>query len=71
MSQKLKHNKLIGYRKMFGLNQTDIAKILDIGTNTYSFKENNKTEFTISESIKITKYLKEFKPEITMDEIFL
>lgn len=56
---------------MFGLNQTDIAKILDIGTNTYSFKENNKTEFTISESIKITKYLKEFKPELTMDEIFL
>ena len=69
MSQK--HYKLIGYRKMFGLNQTDIAKILDIGTNPYSFKENNKTEFTISESIKITKYLKEFKPELTMDEIFL
>ena len=67
----MKHNKLIGYRKMFGLNQSDVAKVLKIGLNTYSFKENNKTEFTISESIKITKYLKEFKPELTMDEIFL
>ena len=40
----MKHNKLIGYRKMFGLNQSDVAKVLNIGINTYSFKENGKTE---------------------------
>ena len=36
----MKHNKLIGYRKMFGLNQSDVAKVLNIAINTYSFKEN-------------------------------
>lgn len=67
----MKHNKLVGYRKMYGLNQSDIAKVLKIGVNTYSFKENGKTEFNISEIRKITTLLKEYNPKLTMDEIFL
>ena len=67
----MKHNKLIGYRKMFGLNQSDVAKVLKIGLNTYSFKETGRSEFSISEIIKITHLLKEYNPNLTMDEIFL
>lgn len=63
-------NKLAGYRKMVGANQIVLAKLLGIGTNTYSFKENEKTEFTRTEMIKITKFFKEHFPEITMDDIF-
>ena len=67
----MKHNKLIGYRKMFGLNQSDVAKVLNIWINTYSFKENGKTEFNISEVKAITNLLKEYNPKLTIDEIFL
>lgn len=67
----MKQNKLIGYRKMFGLNQSDVAKALNIGINTYSFKENGKTEFNISEIRSIMSILKEYNPNLTMDEIFL
>lgn len=67
----MRQNKLVGYRKMFGLNQSDVAKILNIGLNTYSFKENGITEFNISEIREITKLLKGYNPKLTMDEIFL
>jgi len=63
-------NKLAGYRKMVGVNQIVLAELLGIGLNTYSFKENMKTEFTRSEMVKITKFFKEYFPNITMDEIF-
>ena len=56
---------------MFGLNQSDVAKVLNIGINTYSFKENGKTEFNISEVKAITNLLKEYNPKLTIDEIFL
>lgn len=63
-------NKLAGYRRMIGITQLQISEILGISTTTYSFKENMKTEFTRSEMIKITKCLKNYFPNITMDEIF-
>lgn len=63
-------NKVAGYRKMFNLNQTYVANMLDIGLNTYSNKETNKTEFTLSEIIAITKLFKEYNPQLTMDDIF-
>lgn len=63
-------NKLKGYRSMFGINQSVLANLLGIGLNTYSFKENDKTEFTKSEMIKLTKYFKELDPNLTMDELF-
>ena len=67
----MKYNKLVGYRKMFGLNQSDVAKVLNIGINTYSSKENGNTEFNISEVKAITNLLKEYNPKLTIDEIFL
>ena len=67
----MKYNKLVVYRKMFGLNQSYVAKVLNIGINTYSFKENGKTEFNISEAKAITNLLKEYNPKLTIDEIFL
>ena len=69
--QNIKLNKLLGYRKMFNLNQTAIAKELGVGLNTYSFKENGKSEFTLSEMRKITLLFKKYNPNLTMDEIFL
>ena len=39
---------------------TVLAAVLNIGINTYSFKENGKTEFNISEVKAITNLLKEY-----------
>lgn len=64
-------NKVLGYRKMYKLNQSVLAKELNIGLNTYSFKENGKTEFTLSEMRKLTLFFKQYNPDLTMDEIFL
>lgn len=64
-------NKVLGYRKMYKLNQSVLAKELNIGLNTYSFKENGKTEFTLSEMRKLTLFFKKYNPNLTMDEIFL
>lgn len=64
-------NKVLGYRKMYKLNQSVLAKELNIGLNTYSFKENGKTEFTLSEMRKLTLFFKKYNPKLTMDEIFL
>ena len=53
-------NKVLGYRKMYKLNQSVLAKELNIGLNTYSFKENGKTEFTLSEMRKLTLFFKKY-----------
>lgn len=63
-------NKLAGYRAMYKINQNKLADLLEIAIPTYSNKENNKTEFTRSEMVKLTKFFKEKNKKITMDEIF-
>ncbi|WP_286149656.1 hypothetical protein [Romboutsia ilealis] len=62
--------KLTGYLKMIGLDQSDLAKLLEIQQNTLSFKINSKREFKRSEMIAITKLIQKKIPNVTMDEIF-
>ena len=65
-------NKLAGYRTMYGINQSTIAKVLGIALPTYCNKEkNNKAEFTRSEMVEITKLLKvaDLSSDI-LDEIY-
>ena len=64
-------NKLAGYRTMYGINQSTIAKVLGITLPTYCNKEkNNKAEFTRSEMVEITRFFKKIVPNISMDELF-
>jgi len=64
-------NKLAGYRTMYGINQSTIAKVLGIALSTYCNKEkNNKAEFTRSEMVEITRFFKKIVPNISMDELF-
>lgn len=64
-------NKLAGYRKMYGIQQKDIAKIIGIPVQTYCNKERNqKAEFRRSEMIKLTHFFKKLNPSLTMDELF-
>lgn len=69
--QEIKQNKVLGYRKMFKLNQDEVSEVLGIGQNTYSYKENGKAPFTVVEAKKLTLLFKKYNPNLTMDEIFL
>ncbi|WP_409068908.1 helix-turn-helix transcriptional regulator [Clostridium caseinilyticum] len=64
------NSKLIAYRRMFNLNQEDVAKVINRSVSTYNRKEVGKIDFTQTEMITITEFFKERIPEITMDEIF-
>ena len=50
--------KLVKIRKENGVNQSDLAKLLGISKNSYSLKEQGKTDFKISEMFKIANHFK-------------
>lgn len=58
--------KLIILRRNKGLNQDDMAKILNISVDSYGRKERGQFQFTIDEMFLISEYFD--KP---VDEIFL
>lgn len=64
------NKKLLGYRKMLGLTQKQMADLSDMCLTTYNFKEQGKADFTQTEMEKITEIIKEKFPDVTMDEIF-
>ncbi|MBU5292788.1 helix-turn-helix domain-containing protein [Anaerosalibacter bizertensis] len=66
----MKNKMLIGYRKMYGITQKDLARLIKVSPTTYSYKENGKTYFNQEEMIVITNILKKYNPMITMDDIF-
>ncbi|MBR3055025.1 MAG: hypothetical protein IKG63_04275 [Streptococcus sp.] len=63
-------NKIIGYRKMLGFTQTDLAKKFGISLQAYRLKENGTTAFKDSEKIIFKKMLLTIFPDITIDDIF-
>lgn len=64
-------NRVIGYRKMLGMTQDDMAKLFNISVQAYRMKEAGKTAFNKSEMLLIRSLLREkLFPEITIDEIF-
>jgi len=63
-------NRLAAYRKLIGMNQTEMAKELNISLPTYCMKETGKNQFTHSEMIGIIRIIQRKVPDITADEIF-
>lgn len=64
-------NRIVGYRKMLGLTQADLAKEFGISLQAYRLKENGTTAFKDSEKLHFKKMLLSIFPEITIDDIFL
>lgn len=62
---KLLSRKLKAARELKNVKQSDVAEFLEISPNTYWNKENGKTEFTISEAKKLSKYF-----DISVLELF-
>lgn len=58
-------NNLKSYRAKAGLTQGEVAKKIGIAPNSYSFKENGKREFTLSEAKAIADIFGD-----TIDKIF-
>lgn len=54
----LLQEKLVKIRKENGVTQSDLAKLLGISKNSYSSKEQGKTDFKISEMFKIANHFK-------------
>lgn len=67
-----KYQKLIGYRKMCGLNQIDLAKVINLNSaQAYGAKENGKAPFTADEMQAIQKVLNDrLGMQLTIDELF-
>ena len=63
-------NKIIGYRKMLGFTQTDLAKEFVISLQAYRLKENGTTAFKDSEKVLFKNLLIPIFPSITIDDIF-
>jgi putative transcriptional regulator len=64
-------NKIKGYRTMSGLTQEEMAKELNMSTQSYMLKETGKREFTHSEMTNFVKVIQTVDPMITMDDIFM
>lgn len=69
-----KNKKLIGYRKMAGLTQRDMALMVGMTQTTYSRKENGKADFTEKEMNDIynviSKILMDENPDLKITDIF-
>jgi len=60
-----KFRMLKAYRELKNINQKTLAELISVGQNTYSFKENGKTPFTLDEAKTISDYFK-----CTIEDIF-
>lgn len=63
-------NKIVGYRKMLGLTQTEMAKKMGISKQSYYLKEKGETAFNDREKQLFKDMLLPIFPEITIDSIF-
>lgn len=61
---------VVGYRKMIGLTQYQMAKKLNISEATYRNKEKGKIPFKDFEMVQFHDLLKETKPEVSISDIF-
>lgn len=61
----MEFKKLKAYRQLKGVNQSSMAKLLNISLNTYNFKENGKKSFTLDEAKFIADYF-----NTSIEEIF-
>ncbi|MDK6291403.1 MULTISPECIES: helix-turn-helix domain-containing protein [Aerococcus] len=66
----MKINKVSAYRKSMNMNQSQMAKYLDLSLDAYSRKERGLSEFKKSEMEKFTKVVSTKDPTITVESIF-
>lgn len=64
------NNALVAYRKFLNLTQQQMAKIISSCLTSYNMKEQGKIDFTQSEMVAITNYIKQRISGVTMDDIF-
>lgn len=64
------NSSLIAYRKFLNLTQQQMAKVSGSCLTSYNMKEQGKKDFTQSEMLTITNFIKQKIPDITMDDIF-
>jgi DNA-binding XRE family transcriptional regulator len=58
-------NNLKSFRVKFGMTQENMAEKLGMSTTTYSFKETEKSQFTLKEAKQIADMFNS-----TIDEVF-
>ncbi len=64
-------NKIRGYRGMLSKSQSEMSKLLNITSQSYSSKENGKRPFTDKEKVILKEYFSNYFPEIdTIDFLF-
>ncbi|AIM25791.1 transcriptional regulator [Melissococcus plutonius] len=63
-------NKIVGYRKMLGKTQTDMAEVFGVSRQAYYLKENGNISFKDSEKVLFKNMLSPLFPEINIDDIF-
>lgn len=63
-------NVIVGYRKMIGLTQREMAEQLNISELTYRNKEKGRTPFKDFEMLKFYNLLKPIKPDASIENIF-
>lgn len=63
-------NLIVGYRKMLGYTQSEMAKKMGISSQSYWQKEKGRVSFSDKEKIIFKKLLQSLFPSITIDEIF-
>lgn len=57
MKVTINFSKLKGLIREKGMSQTDLAKAIGIGANSINQKLNNKRDFTLMETVAISKVL--------------
>jgi len=63
--------KAMGYRKLLGMTQKDLASFLGVSIQSIRNKEKGKTSFSDSEKIVFRNLIREKAfPHITIDDIF-
>ncbi|MFK4284172.1 helix-turn-helix transcriptional regulator [Staphylococcus hominis] len=63
-------NKIVGYRKMIGMSQKEMAEKFNISIQSYSKKENGSVPFKDTEKVIFKNLLLPYFPKITIDDIF-
>lgn len=63
-------NVIVGYRKMIGLTQREMAEQLNISELTYRNKEKGRIPFKDFEMLKFYNLLKPIKPDTSIENIF-
>jgi DNA-binding XRE family transcriptional regulator len=71
-----KFSSLVRYRKLYGITQGKMAKIIEKSRSAYIRKENGESDFYRDEMVKICDYINarakaDGDKSVTMEQIFL